>query len=92
MRVLDPEECPANTIGAVLALRGRRLEDENWTEAKSGDLVQLFHALLGAVDRGLSIEMYPDFNPSLSWLAADDGTVCTLLPAAGCGSRKIQSD
>ena len=27
--------------------------------------------------------MYPDFNPSLTWLAADEGAMCTLLPLDG---------
>ena len=36
-----------------------------------------------AVDRGLSVQMYPDFKPSLAWLATDDGSVGTLLPLDG---------
>ena len=80
---MGPEESPANSCGAVLTLRGRRFEDENWADSKHGDLMKLFHALLDVVDRGLSVEMYPDFNPSLSWLAADAGAVGTVLPLDG---------
>jgi hypothetical protein len=83
LQVLSAGESPANSSGAVLALRGRRLEDESLTEAKQGSLKRLFHAMLDVVDRGLSVQMYPDFNPSLAWLAADEGAMCTLLPLDG---------
>ena len=62
-------ESPANSSGAVLVMRGRRLEDETFTQAKQDSLKRFFHAMLDLVDRGLSVQMYPDFNPSLTWLA-----------------------
>jgi AAA+ superfamily predicted ATPase len=80
LRVLTAKESPANSIGAVLALRGSRLEDGSLTEAKQGSLKRLFHGMLDTVDRGLSAEMYPDFNLALAWLANDEGAMCTLLP------------
>jgi AAA+ superfamily predicted ATPase len=83
LQILTIEESPANSIGSVLALRGRRLEDENLTEAKQGSLKRLFHAMLDVVDRGLSVQMYPDFNPSLAWLTTDEGAMCNLLPLNG---------
>src|ERR1700684_2458139 len=46
LRVLTPEESPARSTGAMLALRGRRLEDESLTEAKQGSLMRLFHAMV----------------------------------------------
>ena len=52
LQVLTAEESPANSSGAVLALRGRRLEDESLTEAKQDSLKRLFHAMLDVVDRG----------------------------------------
>ena len=83
LQVLTTDESPANSSGAVLALRGRRLEDESLIEAKQGSLKRLFQAMLDVVDRGLSVQMYPDFNPSLAWLATDEKAMCTLLPLDG---------
>lgn len=83
LRVLTPEESPARSTGAMLALRGRRLEDESLTEAKQGSLMRLFHAMVDVVERGLSVQMYPEFNPALSWLATDEGTMGVLLPLDG---------
>ena len=81
--VLSAIESPPNSCGAVLALRGRRLEGESLTEATQGSLKRLFHAMLDVVDRGRSVQMYPDFDPSLAWLAVDEATMCTLLPLNG---------
>ena len=83
LQVLTTDESPANSSGAVLGLRGRRLEDESLKEAKQGSLKRLFQAMLDVVDRGLSVQMYPDFNPSLAWLATDEKAMCTLLPLDG---------
>jgi len=89
LQVLTTEESPPNLSGAVLVLRGRRLEDESLTEAKQGSLKQLFHAMLDVVDRGLSVQMYPDFNPSLAWLATDEGSMCALLPMDGPAPAEV---
>ena len=89
LQVLTAEESPANSSGSVLALRGRRLEDESLTEAKQGSLKRLFHAMLDVVDRGLAVQMYPDFNPSLAWLATDEGAICTLLPLDGPAPAEV---
>lgn len=89
LQVLAAEESPVNSSGAVLALQGRRLEDENLTEAKQGSLKRLFHAMLDDVDRGLSVKMYPDFNPSLAWLATDEWAMCTLLPLDGPAPSEV---
>ena len=89
LQVLTAEESPANSIGAMLALRGRRLEDESLTEAKQGSLKRLFHAMLDVVDRGLSVQMYPDFNPSLAWLATGEGAIGILLPLDGPAPAEV---
>lgn len=81
--VMSVMESPPNSFGAVLALRGRRLETESLKGEKQDTLKQLFCAMLDVVDRGLPVKMYPDFDPSLVWLSADGGTMCTLLPASG---------
>ena len=83
LQVLGPEESSANLSAAVLELRGRRLENENLTIVKEGGLKRLFHSMLALVDRGLFVRMYPDFNPSLTWLSADETAICTLLPLDG---------
>src|SRR6202022_3436029 len=44
LQVLTSRGSPANTSGAVLALRGRRLEDESLIKAKQGSLKLLFQA------------------------------------------------
>jgi ATP-dependent 26S proteasome regulatory subunit len=83
LQVLSPEESPPNLSAAALELRGRRLENENLTEAKEGILKRLFHSMLDLVDRGLFLQMYPDFDPSLTWVSADEAAMCTLLPLDG---------
>jgi AAA+ superfamily predicted ATPase len=80
LRVLSVEECPANASGFVLELRGRRVDDESLKTAEEGSLRRLFHSMLDLFERGQSVHMYPDFNPSLSWDLGDEGILCTLLP------------
>jgi hypothetical protein len=46
--VLTTDESPANSSGAVLGLRGRRLEDESLIEAKQGSLKRLFQAIVNS--------------------------------------------
>ena len=87
--VLSAGECPPNSCGAVLALRGRRLEDIVFAEATQDMLWRLFHAMLDAVDLGHSVQMYPDFDPSLAWLSDDESTICTLLPLGGAIPREV---
>src|SRR5262245_12046362 len=36
LQVLNSEQCPADSMGAVLALQGRRLNEKSLTEAKQG--------------------------------------------------------
>ena len=83
VQVLTPGESPTNSSGAMMTLRGRRLEEERLTEAKQGSLKRLFLAMLDVVDQSLAVQMYPDFNPSLCWLAADEGALGVLLPMDG---------
>jgi AAA+ superfamily predicted ATPase len=80
LRVLTVEEGPANASGFVLQLRGRRVDDESLKTAEEGSLRRLFHSMLDLVERGQSVDMYPDFNPSLSWHLGEEGILCTLLP------------
>lgn len=83
LKVLSLEQSPPNFSAAALELRGRRLENENLTEAKEGSLKRLFHSMLDLVDRGLSVGMYPDFDPSLTCLSTDEAAMCALLPLDG---------
>ena len=82
-QVLSPEESPPGARVAVLELRGRHLEGANFHDATEGDLRRLFHSMLDLVDRGLLMQRYPDFDPSLVWLASDGSAICTLLPLDG---------
>lgn len=82
-KTLTATESPTNSCGAVLTVQGRRLEDEKLLEIKQGTLMRIFHAMLDTVDRGLTVQMYPDFDPSLTWLAADEMGIGTLLPLIG---------
>jgi AAA+ superfamily predicted ATPase len=79
-RLLTVAECPTNASGFVLELRGRRIDDESLKAAEEGSLRRLFHSMLDLIERGQSVQMYPDFNPSLSWQLGDEGILCTLLP------------
>ncbi len=79
LRALTVDECPVNASGFVLALHGRRIDDENLKTADEGSLRRLFHSMLDLVERGRSVQMYPDFNPCLSWQLGDEGILCTLL-------------
>ena len=80
LRVLTVEESPANASGFVLELRGHHVDDESLKTADEGSLKRLFHSMLDVVERGQSVQMFPDFNPSLSWQLGDEGVLCTLLP------------
>jgi hypothetical protein len=82
-QVLRAEECPLNSIASVLALSGRHLEFASLREAPQESLMRLLHAMLDAVDRGLPVQMFPDFSPSLTWLTIDETAVCSLLPLEG---------
>lgn len=80
VRELAVEECPKNTMGFALNLRGTRIEDSNAKVAEEGSLRILFRSMLDLVERSKSANMYPDFNPSLSWELSGATTCCTLLP------------
>jgi hypothetical protein len=80
LRALTVEERPANASGFLLELRGRRIDEERLKVAEQSSLRRLFHSMLDLVERGQSVQMYPDFNPSLSWQLGDEAIVCTLLP------------
>lgn len=80
---VDANVCPRNSSGAVLELNGCRLEDQSFTDATEDALKRLFRSMLDVVDRGLAVEMCPDFNPGLAWMGADESTICTLLPLNG---------
>jgi len=82
-QLLRAEECPLNSIASVLALSGHHLKFASLREAPQESLMRLLHAMLDAVDRGLPVQMFPDFNPSLTWRAIDDTAVCSLLPLEG---------
>ncbi|MCX7313736.1 MAG: ATP-binding protein [Alphaproteobacteria bacterium] len=77
------QQSPPNTSGFLLTLLGRRIEDENLQEAKGENLKKLFHGMLDAVDRGVPVQMFPSFNPSLTWQISDQGVVCPLMPWEG---------
>jgi len=81
--VIKPSVLPAKTIGAVLELHGRYMGDGPLQEMKQDSLKKLFLAMLDEVERGLTIQLYPDFNPSLMWLSNNEDTVCALLPRDG---------
>jgi hypothetical protein len=63
-----------------MELSGHRVNDESLKTAGESSLRRLFHSMLDLVERGHSVHMYPDFNPSLSWHLDDEGVLCTLLP------------
>lgn len=80
LKALTTDECPANTSCFLLELRGRRVDGDGLKTAEEGTLKRLFHSMLDLIERGQPVQMYPDFNPSLSWQLADEGILCTLLP------------
>ena len=82
-QVLTAEQSPANCLGAVLELQGRHLENEQLSEEKQDKLQRIFRSMLDVVDKGLAVQMYPDFAPALVWLTSDAGAMCTLLPLNG---------
>jgi AAA+ superfamily predicted ATPase len=81
--VLDAEQAPPNWIAAAVEIRGRCLENENLTEAREGSLKTLFRSMMELVDRSQRLQMYPDFDPCLTWLATDETAICALLPLDG---------
>ena len=81
-RILEPNESPLNSLAAVLRVSGRYLEGMNLKEESDENLRTLFLSIIDAVDRGRAVQMYPDFNPSLTWLALGNLAVCPLVPLA----------
>lgn len=85
-KVAETLNQPAGLPGscfATLQVGGRNVASEDFTDADEGRLRRLFGALLDLVDRGLRVEMFPDFEPSLMWVALDEAAVCALLPTHG---------
>ena len=82
-QVLTAEQSPANYMGAVLALHGRHLDNEQLSEEKQDSLKRILRSMLDVVDKGLGVQMYPDFTPSLVWLTRDARAMCSLLPLDG---------
>ena len=81
LEFLAAEECPANASGFVMKISGRRVDDENLQMAEEGSLRRLFHSMLDLVEKGHSVHMYPDFNPSLSWHLDDEGIYALCCPS-----------
>lgn len=82
-RILEPGESPPNSLVAVLTVSGRCLEGCSLKEEPDENLRSLFLSVLDAVDRGLGVQMDPDFNPSTTWLAPGNRAVCPLIPLVG---------
>jgi hypothetical protein len=82
-RVLPTSESPRDSLVAVLRLRGNPLDTDALKEAGKDMLRRLFCGMVDAVDRGLAVQMYPDFAPGLTWVDASGGAVCALLPTGG---------
>ncbi|MEI9939551.1 MAG: ATP-binding protein [Pseudomonadota bacterium] len=82
VRALQPTETLRETHGFFLSARGQRLADRDLKEASEAELRQLFEALLDSVDRGLSLQRFPDVNPALSWHCADPSALGCLVSLA----------
>jgi AAA+ superfamily predicted ATPase len=79
-RTLDSNESPLNSVVAVLTVSGRCLEGLSLKEDSDENLRTLFFSILDVIDRGRGVQMDPDFNPSLIWLASDNRAVLPLVP------------
>ena len=88
VQVLAADESPTNFICAVLTLPGRCLE-QPLTDAKQDSLLRLFYSMLEAIEASAAISAFPDFNPSLSWLAADGLKMGTLLPINSAAQSEV---
>jgi hypothetical protein len=82
-RILVAAESPRDSLVAVLKLRGDPLDTDALKAAGTDTLRRLFCGMVDAVDRGLAVQMYPDFAPGLVWLDASGGAVVALLPRGG---------
>ena len=79
VRTLAADESPANFICAVITTHGSSLALP-LTGASQAGLLALLCSMLDAVDVSAVLGGFPDFNPFLSWLAADGLKIGTLLP------------
>lgn len=83
IRVLDPGEDGGEGICAVVEIRGRHVEGENFINASEGSLRQLLLSMIDLVERSAPVKMAPDFEPSLTWVALESARMCSLLPLDG---------
>lgn len=90
LQPLTPLESLSGSAAAVLELRGRRLLKENFTEAKEEILKRVFRSMLDLIDRAHDVKMFPDFDPSLTWISTDETAICTLLPLSDSPPSEVE--
>lgn len=71
------------SCSARLEIRGHSIADETFSDASEESHRRLLGSLLDLVERGLSVEMFPDFEPSLMWHALDGSAICSVMPLEG---------
>jgi len=82
-RIIGNVDFLAKTICAVMELNGNYLGDTNLTGAKETKLTGIFQSMLALIDRGIHSQFYPNFDPSVMWLAVENSNICSLLPLGG---------
>lgn len=69
----------------VLVVRGQSAQGANFPEATATTIENLLNAMLDAVERASSAQLFPDFSPWSTWWASEpasiQGSIFPLLPS-----------
>ena len=71
--VVPVEHCSPNSSAFVLEFHGERVAEKHFGDATETVLLNLFHSMVDFVERGRSVDLAPDFRPSLSWYSDAEG-------------------
>jgi ATP-dependent 26S proteasome regulatory subunit len=80
VEIFDTKRSHLNTHAAVLRVVGIQAAQSNLKSQSDAELRALFLSVLDAVERGRSIGMTPEFDPSLTWLVQGNRAALSLLP------------
>jgi AAA+ superfamily predicted ATPase len=71
------------SCSATLKIEGHCIASEDFSDASEETLRRLLGSMLDLVERGMSVEMFPDFELSLMWSAPDRSAICAVMPLDG---------
>jgi hypothetical protein len=75
----------------VIVVRGQCAQEANFAEASSTALENLLNAMLDAIERAASANIFPDFAPWSTWWAPETASVFPLLPSRALPASNQQT-